>query len=75
MIVKILIIVAIFVVGGIILFPQNQNFYIDIDETKDDITSIKDDALNTSEETVDNTVEKITSTIDDVIDTVAKKLV
>jgi len=75
LIIKLLIIIAIVIVGGTVLFPQtNDLFFNDFDETKNDLVDFKDEAINNAEVTFDNTVNKITTSIDDTIDQVGNKL-
>lgn len=68
MIVKFLIILAIVVGGGILLYPHSfDSFPNDVDEAKDELTSFKDEAVENFEDTLNDTVEKITTTIDNTM--------
>ena len=71
MIVHLAIIGGILVIGGILLFPQSQNFLsidFDFDAAKDDLSSAKDNTINQVGDTLDTTYEKVTNTIDETID-------
>ena len=75
MIGRLLIILAIVVVGGIALYPQSLDFFPkDVDEAKEEFTGLKDDAVDNIEDTLGDTVEKITTTIDDTIDKVGDEI-
>lgn len=75
MIGRLVIILAIVVVGGIALYPQSLDFFPkDVDEAKEEFTGLKDESVDNIGDTLGDTVEKITTTIDETIDKVLADL-
>ena len=71
MIIHLAIIGGILVIGGIVLYPYNDNSLptnSDIDQAKNNLVDFADDTINTVGATFENTYDKVSSTVDDTID-------
>jgi len=71
MIIHLAIIGGILVIGGIVLYPFNENNLIldvDFNQAKNNLADITDDTINTVGETFENTYDKVTTAVDETID-------
>ncbi len=71
MIIHLAIIATILVIGGIVLYPYNENspqLDMDLNQAKNNLAEITGDTINTIGETFENTYDKITTTVDETID-------
>lgn len=74
MIIKLLIIFSIVIIGGIILFPQNQDLFSNgFDESKNELTGFKDESINNIEKLLNNVVNEVTTGFDNTINAVFTK--
>ena len=71
MIIHLAIIGGILIVGGIVLYPYEENSLpldFDLNQAKNDLTEITDDTINTLEETLENTYDKVSTSVDETFE-------
>ena len=71
MIIHLAIIGGILVIGGIILYPYNENsepLDMNLNQAKNNLADITDDTINTVGETFEDTYNKVSSSVDETIE-------
>jgi len=71
MIIHLAIIGGILIIGGIVLYPFNENnllLDVDFNQAKNNLADITDDTIYTVGETFENTYDKVTTAVDETID-------